>query len=56
MTTANKRGRLLLEMAAKLELTVANVGQVTTYRRPSYGASIPDVIFVTDGLLPRVEG
>ena len=56
MTMTNKRGRLLLEMAARLELTVANVGQVTTYRRPGYGASIPDVTFVTDRLLPRVEG
>ena len=55
MTTTNKRGWLLLEMAARLELTVANVGQVTTYRSPGYGASIPDVTFVTDGLLPRVE-
>ena len=56
MTTTNKRGRLLLEMTARLELAVANMGQVTTYRRPGYGAFIPDVIFVTDGLLPIVEG
>ena len=55
MTTTNKRGRLLLDMAARLELTVANVGQMTTYRRLGYGASIPDVTFVTDGLLPRVK-
>ena len=48
MTTTNKRGRLLLEMAAKLELAVGNEGQVTTYRRPGYGASIPDVTFLTD--------
>ena len=56
MTTTNKHGWLLLEMAARLELTVANVEQVTTYRRPGYGTSIPDVTFVTNGLLPRVEG
>ena len=36
-----------MEMAARLEQTVANVGQVTTYRRPGYGESIPDLIFVT---------
>ncbi|OAD62643.1 hypothetical protein WN48_07158 [Eufriesea mexicana] len=55
MTTTNKRRRLLLEMAARLDLTAANERRVTTYRRPGYGASIPDVIFVTDGLRPRVE-
>ena len=26
-----------------------------TYRRPGYGASIPDVTFMTDGLSTRVE-
>lgn len=53
-TTTNKRGRLLLEMAARLELTVANSGQTTTYRGPR-GESIPDVTFVTDRLLPTVK-
>lgn len=56
MATTNKRGRLLLEMAARLDLAVANEGRVTTYRRPGYGASIPDVTFVTDGLLPKIDG
>ena len=39
--------RLLLEMAARLDLEVANVGSVPTYRRPGYGSSIPDVTFVS---------
>ena len=51
----DKQTWLLLEIAARLELTVANEGQVTTYRRPGYGASISDVTFTTDGLSPRVE-
>lgn len=43
MTKTNKRGRALLEMAARLELVVTNPGNIPTYRRPGYGDFIPDV-------------
>ena len=55
MPLTNSRGRLLLEMAARLDLVVANVGSVPTYRRPGYGDSIPDVTFVSAGLMPRLS-
>lgn len=55
MTMTNKRGRLLLEMAARLDLVVANTGNTPTYRRPGYGDSIPDVTFTTDGIYSRIK-
>jgi len=55
MPETNTKGRLLLEMAARLELTVANVGRTMTYRRPGFGSSIPDVTFVTDRLATCVK-
>lgn len=55
MTETNRRGRLLLEMAARLDLVVANTGNVPTYRRPGFGDSIPDVTMTSDSILSRVE-
>lgn len=55
MTTTINR-RLLLEMAARLDLAVANVGQVTTCRRLGYGISTPNLTVVADNLLRRVGG
>ncbi|XP_046491160.1 uncharacterized protein [Neodiprion pinetum] len=54
MTATNRRGRLLLEMAARLDLVVANIGDVPTYRRPGFGDFIPDVRMTTDRTLPRI--
>ena len=54
MPTTDKRERLLLEMAARLGLAVANTGQTPTYRRPEFGYSIPDVTMVTDSILQRI--
>lgn len=55
MTTTNRRGRLLLELAARLNLEVANQGRTFTYRRPGFGYSIPDVTMVTDRILPWIR-
>ena len=54
MPMADKCGRMLLEMAAKLGLAVVNIGQTSTYRRPGFGYSIPDATMVTDSILPRI--
>ncbi|XP_046628274.1 uncharacterized protein LOC124309073 [Neodiprion virginianus] len=54
MAATNRRGRLLLEMAARLDLVVANMGDVPTYRQPGFGDSIPDVTMTTDRTLPRI--
>lgn len=52
MTRTDKRGRLLLEMAARLNLTVTNMGSTPTYIRPGVGSSIPDVTMISDSILP----
>lgn len=55
MTQRNEQGRLLLEMATRLDLVVVNTGNTTTYRRPGFRNSIPDVTLITDRVLSRVE-
>lgn len=55
MTETNRRGQLLLEMAARLNLEVANTGSTTTYRRPGFGDSIPDVTMTSDRILSRIK-
>ena len=52
----NSRGRHLLEIAARLGLVVTNEGSVTTYRRPGFGESIPDITFASEQLVPRISG
>ncbi|XP_043275310.1 uncharacterized protein [Venturia canescens] len=56
MTETNRRGRLLLEMAARLDLVVVNTGNTPTYRRPGFGDSILDVTLTSDGILSRLRG
>lgn len=55
MTRTDRRGRLLLEMAARLNLTVANSGCVPTYIRPGVGSSIPDVTMISDTIVPLMR-
>ncbi|XP_058802276.1 uncharacterized protein LOC131670577 [Phymastichus coffea] len=56
MPTTNRRGQLLLELAARLELVVVNEGKTATFRRPRWGQSIPHVTLATDRLLTRIRG
>lgn len=48
MPRTNSRGRHLLKMGARLDLTVANLGQTMIYRRPGFGYSIPfwQIVFI----------
>ncbi|XP_031781364.1 uncharacterized protein LOC116416576 [Nasonia vitripennis] len=48
MPTTNPRGRAILEMAARLNLIVANEDHTTTYCRTGFGKSIPDVTFANE--------
>lgn len=48
METTDRRGRCILEMADRLGLNVANVGNTTTFRRPGYGETIPDITLVSE--------
>lgn len=55
MPVTNTRGRIVLDMAARLRLVVINTGDKTTYRRPGFGESKPDVTLATENLAPRVR-
>lgn len=55
MTSTNSRGRQILEMAARLGLNVMNVGNTSTFRRPGYGETIPDVTFASESLAAYVK-
>ena len=48
------RGRYVLEMAARVGLAVVNVGGVSTFRRPGYAETIPDITLVSDTLAHSV--
>ena len=52
MLSTNRKGRAVLDMAARLGLQVANQGSVFTYRRPGFESSIPDLAFTSE----RVAG
>lgn len=55
MPHMDRRGKLLLEMAARLGLVVVNKGSKPTYCRPGFGFSIPDVTLVSESLATRTE-
>ncbi|XP_077295543.1 uncharacterized protein LOC143917820 [Arctopsyche grandis] len=50
----DRRGILLSELAASLQLTPANVGNDLTFRRGA-GGSVVDVTFVDDGIVGRIN-
>ncbi|KAJ8975986.1 hypothetical protein NQ317_016232 [Molorchus minor] len=54
--TTDPRGRYVLEMAARLGLAVANVGNTSTFRRLGNAQTIPDITLVTDGLAGDITG
>ncbi|GJQ73176.1 hypothetical protein Trydic_g1800 [Trypoxylus dichotomus] len=54
MPHPNSRGRYILEMMAKTELIVLNEREVTTFHRPGYSETIPDVYFASVALAPRI--
>lgn len=56
MPNADSRGNYITEMAARRGLVVLNTGSTSTFRRPGYGESIPDVSFATEDLVSSVEG
>lgn len=55
MTNTDSRGRRILEMAARLGLNVINTGNTTTFRRPGYGETIPDVTFASETLASQIK-
>lgn len=47
MGCTDARGRDKLKMATRTGLAVLNVGSVSTFRRPGYSQTIPDVTFAS---------
>lgn len=56
MSTTNTRGWYILDMAARAELTVMNEGGVSTFRRPGYAETIPDITLVSDVIAQDITG
>ncbi|XP_073821380.1 uncharacterized protein [Musca autumnalis] len=50
----NGRGRRIIDMTARLGLTVANVGCVPTFRRPGCIGTIPDITLVSENIARRI--
>ena len=55
MPHPNSRGKYILEMAARNGLLVMNIGTTTTFRRPGYGETIPDITLASESLAPQVK-
>lgn len=51
MELTDCRGRCILEIAATLDLNVANVDNTTTFRRPGYGEIIPDITLTSEAIV-----
>ena len=56
MPKPNSRGKRVLEMAPRLGLLVANDGKSSTFRRPEYTETIPDITLVTENLYRTIKG
>lgn len=55
MSTTNSRGRKILDMAARVGLNIANVGNVPTFRRPGCEGTIPDITLVSEDSANKVK-
>lgn len=56
MPTTDTKGRLIVEMAARTGLVVINEGNTSTFRRPGYTETIPDISLATEGLASCISG
>lgn len=56
MDHPDSRGKSILEAAARTGLLVLNEGHTSTFRRPGYSETIPDVTFASESLAPLVSG
>ncbi|XP_035723753.1 uncharacterized protein LOC118442357 [Vespa mandarinia] len=52
----DSRGRRIMEVASRLELSVLNTGSTSTFHRPGYRETIPDVSLANEHLVARVTG
>lgn len=54
MPETDARGEDILDLSARLNLAVLNVGNTTTFRRPGYRQTIPDISLSTEDLAARI--
>ena len=54
MQRPDSRGKRILEMTARLDLVVINIGNTSTFRRPGYSETIPDVTFASTDVAARI--
>ncbi|XP_054746791.1 uncharacterized protein LOC129251477 [Anastrepha obliqua] len=53
--TTNPRGQRIIDMAARLRLAVANVGNKATFRRPGCEGTIPDITLVSESYANKIR-
>ncbi|XP_069964565.1 uncharacterized protein [Bactrocera oleae] len=53
--TTNSRGRKILDRAARLGPIVANRGSQTTFRRPGFNDTTPDITLVSEGFANQLR-
>ena len=54
MLETDARGDEILDLSARLDLAVLNVGNTTTLRRPDCRQTIPDITLATEALAARI--
>ena len=54
MLETDARGDEILDLTARLDLAVINVGNTTTFRRPGCRQTIPDITLATEALAARI--
>ena len=54
MLETDARGDEILDLTARLDLAVLNVGKTTTFRSLGYSQTIPDVSLATEDLAARI--
>lgn len=52
--STNSRGRLVLDMTARMGLIIMNRGNVTTFRRPGCRGTIPDITLASESVASKV--
>ncbi|XP_046837586.1 uncharacterized protein LOC124432619 [Vespa crabro] len=52
----DSRGERIMELVSRLQLSVLNTGSTSTFRRPRYRETIPDVSLANEQLVAKVAG
>lgn len=54
MTQTDSRGSQILEMAARQNLLILNTGNTSTFRRPGYSETIPDISLASEDIAEEI--